>query len=56
MEFKVELDREVDGRWIAEVVALPGVLAYGDTPDEACARAVSLAHEVVAEKQRHVER
>jgi predicted RNase H-like HicB family nuclease len=34
-KFVVEIEQEVDGRWIAEVVALPGVLAYGATRDDA---------------------
>lgn len=32
---KIEFEKETDGRWIAEVVSLPGVLAYGDTKQEA---------------------
>src|SRR3989442_15120638 len=42
-KFIVELEREDDGRWIAEVVALPGVLAYGATREEALAKAEVLA-------------
>jgi hypothetical protein len=42
-EFKVEVEQEADGRWIAEVVELPGVMAYGSTPQEARARAEALA-------------
>lgn len=42
-EFKVEIEQEADGRWIAEVVELPGVMAYGSTPQEARARAEALA-------------
>lgn len=47
---KVELEREEDGRWIAEVPALPGVLAYGATEAEARARAVSLALRAIADR------
>jgi len=47
---KIELEREEDGRWIAEVPALPGVLAYGDTEAKARARAVSLALRVIADR------
>jgi predicted RNase H-like HicB family nuclease len=47
---KIELEREEDGRWIAEVPALPGVLAYGETEAEASARAVSLALRVIADR------
>ena len=49
MTFKVEIEQEEDGRWIAEVVELPGVLAYGRTPDEARAKVHALALRVVAE-------
>ena len=50
MTFKVELDREQDGRWIAEVLDLPGVLAYGATAEEAKARVQALALRVVADR------
>lgn len=51
----IELDREDDGRWIAEVPALPGVLVYGDT-QEAAVRAVrALALRVLAERVEHGE-
>ena len=43
MTFQVELEREADGRWIAEVTDLPGVLAYGATQDEAQAKVQALA-------------
>jgi predicted RNase H-like HicB family nuclease len=47
---KIEIEREEDGRWIAEVPALPGVLAYGETEAQARARAVSLALRVIADR------
>ena len=47
---RVELEREEDGRWLADVVALPGVMAYGTAPDEAVARAEALALRVIAER------
>ena len=47
---KVELEREEDGRWIAEIVDLPGALAYGQTPDEARARVQALALRVLADR------
>lgn len=50
MEFTVETEKEVDGRWIAEVVEIPGVLRYGATRDEAIAQAEALALRVVAER------
>jgi len=43
MTFLVELEQEEDGRWIAEVVDLPGGLAYGQTPEEAKAKVQTLA-------------
>jgi predicted RNase H-like HicB family nuclease len=52
---KVELEREGDGRWIAEVPALAGVLAYGSTGDEALARAEALALRVLADRLEHGE-
>jgi predicted RNase H-like HicB family nuclease len=51
----VEMEREEDGRWIAEVSALPGVLAYGPTRDEALARAEALALRVLADRLEHGE-
>jgi predicted RNase H-like HicB family nuclease len=48
--FTIELEREEDGRWIAEVVELPGVLAYGSSEDEAVALAQALALRVVADR------
>jgi predicted RNase H-like HicB family nuclease len=50
MEFRIEFDREEDGRWIADIPALPGVLAYGDTQEEAKAGAEALALRVVADR------
>lgn len=55
MTFQVELEREADGRWIAEVTDLPGVLAYGVTQDEAQAKVQALALRVVAERLEHGE-
>ena len=55
MNFIVETEQEDDGRWIAEVLELPGVLAYGQTPDEARARVQALALRVVAEQLEHGE-
>ena len=48
--FTVELEREEDGRWIAEVTALPGVLFYGRDRDEAVAGVQALALRVIAER------
>ena len=47
---RVEIEREDDGRWIAEVPALPGVLVYGATEEEARAKAEALALRVIADR------
>jgi predicted RNase H-like HicB family nuclease len=52
---RVEVEREDDGRWIAEVVELPGVLAYGHTRDEAIDRAQALSLRVLADRLEHGE-
>jgi predicted RNase H-like HicB family nuclease len=50
MKFNVEIEREEDGRWIAEVIGLPGALAYGPTREEAVARAEALALRILADR------
>ena len=55
MNFIVETEQEEDGRWIAEVLELPGVLAYGQTLEQARAKAQALALRVVAERPEHGE-
>ena len=55
MKFTVEFEREDDGRWLAEVTELPGVLAYGETPDEAIAHAKALVLRVIADRIEHDE-
>jgi predicted RNase H-like HicB family nuclease len=55
VSFPIELDREEDGRWIAEIHDLPGVLCYGATRDEAIARIQALALRVLAERLEHAE-
>lgn len=47
---RVEIDREEDGRWIAEVTQLPGVMVYGETRDQAVAKVEALALRVLAEQ------
>jgi predicted RNase H-like HicB family nuclease len=49
MDYSIETELEEDGRWIAEVINLPGVLAYGSTRDEAIAKAQALALRVEAD-------
>jgi len=51
----VEFDREDDGRWLAEVPELGGVMAYGRSPQEAAAAAAALALRVLAERVTHGE-
>jgi len=48
-EWNIELDREKDGRWIAEIPGLPGVLVYGNSKDEAVRKVYVLALRVLAE-------
>ena len=51
----IEVEQEDDGRWIAEVVDLSGVLAYGQTRQEAITRAQALALRVLADRLDHGE-
>jgi predicted RNase H-like HicB family nuclease len=55
MVFKVEIEQEQDGRWIAEVMELPGVLGYGNSAKEAMAKVQALALRVVADRLEHGE-
>lgn len=55
MTFTVEFEREDDGRWLAEVPELPGVLAYGQSSHEAIAKAQALALRVLADRLEHGE-
>ena len=50
MNFHIEYEQETDGRWLAEVPEIPGVLAYGATADEAMAKAEILALRALAER------
>jgi predicted RNase H-like HicB family nuclease len=52
---RVEVEREDDGRWIAEVVEHPGVIAYGESRDEAIERAKALSLRVLADRLEHGE-
>jgi predicted RNase H-like HicB family nuclease len=56
MQLTVEFDRETDGRYIAEVMELPGCLVYGRTRSEADARARALALHILADQVEHGER
>lgn len=55
MRFTLEIDRETDGRWIAEVSDVPGAMVYGNSQAEAMARAKALALRVVADRLEHGE-
>jgi predicted RNase H-like HicB family nuclease len=56
MTFTVEYEREDDDRWLAEIVELSGVLAYGNDSDEAITKAQALALRVLADRLEHGER
>jgi predicted RNase H-like HicB family nuclease len=53
--FTIEIEREDDGRWLAEVPDLPGAMTYGQSRDEAVARVQALALRVIAERLEHGE-
>ena len=55
MDLTLECEQEVDGRWLAEVSELPGVLAYGSSAEEAMTKAEALAFRVLAERLEHGE-
>lgn len=55
MMFQIEFEREADGRWLAEIAALPGTMAYGRTRDEAGRKVQALALHVVADRVEHGE-
>ncbi|HEV7377938.1 MAG TPA: type II toxin-antitoxin system HicB family antitoxin [Pyrinomonadaceae bacterium] len=53
--YTVEYEQETDGRWLAEVLEIPGVLTYGGTSEEAVAKAQALALRVLADRLEHGE-
>ena len=53
--FTIEIEQEVDGRWIAEVPEIPGALVYGSSTDEAIAKVQALTLRVLAERLEHGE-
>jgi predicted RNase H-like HicB family nuclease len=55
MNFHLEVEQEDDGRWLAEVIQLPGALAYGASASEAMAKAEALALRALAEQLEHGE-
>ena len=52
---KIEIEKEEDGRWIAEIPELPGVMVYGDSRNEAISKAEALALRVMADRLEHGE-
>ena len=55
MIFKIEFEQEEDGRWLAEVLGMPGVLTYGRTKPEAIAKVQALALRVLTDRLEHGE-
>ncbi len=55
MNYSLEIEQEPDSRWLAEVPELPGVLAYGNSSEQAMAEAQALALRVLAEQLEHGE-
>ena len=55
LNYKIETDQEDDGRWIAEIPELPGVLTYGESHDEAVSRVQALALRVLADRLEYGE-
>jgi len=55
VKLTIELDREEDGRWIADVLELPGVMCYGQSRDEAIGKAERMAIEVIEDRIAHRE-
>lgn len=55
MTLSIEFEQEADGRWLAEVPSLPGVMTYGNTRTDAGARVQAMALRVLAERLEHGE-
>jgi predicted RNase H-like HicB family nuclease len=55
VNFTIEFEREEDGRWLADVIDLPGVMTYGATREEAAAQVQALALRVIADRLEHGE-
>jgi len=53
--YRIDLDREDDGRWIAEIATLPGVMIYGDSREDALAKCQALALRTLADRIEHGE-
>lgn len=50
MKLQINIDRETDGRWIAEIPSLPGVMTYGNSQEDVTQKVMSLALSVIADK------
>ena len=55
MTFRLEVEQESDGRWIAEVPELPGAMAYGSSAENARSKAQALALRILADRLEHGE-
>ena len=55
MRLDIELDQETDGRWMADVLGMPGVMVYADSPEEALVKVKVLALRVLADQIEHGE-
>ena len=55
MVFKVDIEQETDGRWLAEVPDLPGVMTYGESREDALAKVKALVLRVIADRLEHGE-
>lgn len=55
MDFVIDFEEEADGRWIAEIHELPGVLVYGNTKEAATTKVKALALQVIADRLEHGE-
>lgn len=53
MTYTIEYERENDGRWLAEVLELPGVLVYGETPEEVITKVQVEALRAIASRIEH---
>jgi len=53
-DMKIEIDREEDGRWIAEIPELPGAMGYGESKEEAVAKVEALALRILADSMKRV--
>ncbi len=55
IQYSIEYEQEEDGRWLAEVIGMPGVLAYGRTVEEAISKVEALGLRVIADRLEHGE-